>query len=255
MTLITRAEWLAAPPRSKGNAIADRPKGTAVHWHGPSMGAFEHSRCAAKVSAIQAFHLHQRGWADIAYSYLACPHGQVYEGRGLDVGSAANGSTEANRDYYAVCALVGEGDPHPPAMLDAIRDAVALCQTRAGKAIVGHRDLFATACPGDVLYGHVRAGTLQPVTKPQPLPPEDDMPTLPEIATAVWSASFGRGDTRRTAAQLLAEARRDSAAALAAVRAIAKETPNVDEAAVERLITEAAQRVSIDVTVTPSPKE
>lgn len=89
-------------------------------------------------------------------------------------------------------------------------------------------------------------------------PPEDDMPTLEQITAAVkaampnpWAYSFGRGDSRKTAGQLLGETRRDSAAALAAVRELAKQTPGVDELVIDRIAKEAAARIDIDVTVNP----
>lgn len=166
MTLITRSEWQARIPK-EGNEISPSPKGVAIHWEGPPLGALTHTQCFSKVRAIQAFHMDDRGWSDIAYNFLPCPHGFVFEGRGLRVGSAANGDRQANYDYYAICALCGQGDPQPPELYQAIRDAVALCRTRCGNTILGHRDLFQTACPGDLLYGHVQKGTF--------IPREDDM--------------------------------------------------------------------------------
>jgi hypothetical protein len=89
----------------------------------------------------------------VAYNYIVCPHGEIFECRGLNYGSAANGTTKANQDYYAVCALIGAGDQVTPSLIDGIKRAIALCRTRAGNAVLGHRDVIATACPGDALYG------------------------------------------------------------------------------------------------------
>ena len=75
------------------------------------MGSFAHDKCAGKVRSIQGFHRDSRGWADIAYNAVVCPHGYVFEGRGVHTKSAANGSTQANDDWYAVCYLGGVGDP------------------------------------------------------------------------------------------------------------------------------------------------
>lgn len=158
MALITRAQWKARPSSGSLNAISSHPKGTAVHWEGPKMGIFSHSQCYAKVRFIQNFHMDTRGWSDIAYNFIACPHGHVFEGRGLKYGSAANGNTQDNHDYYAVCALVGQGDPQPGGLDDAIAEGVAICQTKAGDEVTGHRDHFNTACPGDDIYGKLKAG-------------------------------------------------------------------------------------------------
>jgi len=159
MPFVSRAEWGARKPKSAGNSISSHPKGVAVHYEGPKMGSRDHSKCAALVRSIQDFHMDTRGWADIAYSYPVCEHGYVYEGRGVGKGSAANGTTAANLAYYAVCGLVGKGDNVPAALTDGIREAIDICRRGgAGNEVVGHRDLFATECPGDVLYAFVKAG-------------------------------------------------------------------------------------------------
>lgn len=162
-TIITRAQWGAVSPRGNGNAISPAPKGFAVHWEGPKMGSKPHDLCDDIVRSIQAFHIHTRGWADIAYNFLVCPHGFIYEGRGLGKGSAANGTTAANLAYYAVCAMTGAGDPTTPAMLTAIQvTGDYLRAHKTGPAVLGHRDLFATACPGPDLYAAVKTGAFGP---------------------------------------------------------------------------------------------
>jgi len=159
MPFVSRAEWGARKPKSAGNSISSHPKGVAVHYEGPKMGSRDHSKCAALVRSIQDFHMDTRGWADIAYSFPVCEHGYVYEGRGVGKGSAANGTTAANLAYYAVCGLVGKGDNVTSALTDGIREAIDICRRAgAGNEVVGHRDLFATECPGDVLYSFAKAG-------------------------------------------------------------------------------------------------
>lgn len=157
MTLITRAQWGARPSRGAGNALG-RPKGVAIHWEGPKIGSRPHAECFALVRGIQAFHQDGRGWADIAYNLLVCEHGGVFEGRGVHRGSAANGTTQGNLDYHSICALVGRGDPQPTALFEGVKEARQLClDAGVGKAVVGHRDLVATTCPGDELYSKLDA--------------------------------------------------------------------------------------------------
>lgn len=147
-----------------------------IHWEGPKMGTFPHSSCAGKVQSIQRYHMDTKGWTDIAYSAVVCPHGDVYAGRGPGVRTGANGTNTGNASAYAVCALVGEGDPITDALLDGIAAAVAwLGCTRTN----AHRDWKPTACPGDVLAGLAHSGRfLRPTTPPSPPAPipEDDMP-------------------------------------------------------------------------------
>lgn len=182
MTIITRAEWGArAPKRQAPKLTTDL---ATIHWEGPHMGTFPHAQCDDKVRTIQAFHMGTRGWNDIAYSAVVCPHGHVYEGRGRGARTGANGTNTGNDSAYAVCALVGEGDPITDALLDGIATAVAwLGCTRTN----AHRDWKPTACPGDVLAGHAHNGRFlaAPTPTPTPQPPEDDMPTAAEIAEAL----------------------------------------------------------------------
>ena len=159
MTFITRAQWGARPPKSNGNAIGAHPLGVAVHYSAANLGSSPDSLCDDKVRGIQNYHIDHNGWADIAYSFLVCPHGNVFEGRGTGKGSAANGTTQGNLDYYAVCALGGPKDTPSVLMLDSIGDAIGLCRNAGAAAkVIGHRDLFPTACPGTALYAFVTAG-------------------------------------------------------------------------------------------------
>ena len=158
MAFITRAAWGARPPRSLGNAIGPHPLGVVVHYSAANLGSFPDSECDDKIRGIQAYHQDTKGWADIAYTSIVCPHGDEYEGRGTGKGSAANGTTRANLDYYAVCALGGPEDTPSVLMLDGIGTAITRCRKAgAGNAVLGHRDLIATGCPGSALYAYVKA--------------------------------------------------------------------------------------------------
>lgn len=187
---LTRAQWGAKAPNGSGNALNAIPDGAVIHWEGPRMGTRTHEKCGAVVRGIQAFHMgSQRGWADIAYNLLVCEHGVIFEGRGRGKGSAANGTTDSNRRLYAICALVGQGDPQPPEMIQGLKDAVALVQSwKAEDAILGHRDTNQTSCPGDDLYALVKSGALgkggtkpapKPAPKPTPKPAAAKAPAFP----------------------------------------------------------------------------
>ncbi|MEU3255904.1 peptidoglycan-binding protein [Streptomyces sp. NPDC006997] len=172
MQLITRSAWGARPPRYDLAYIA-RTDGVKVHYEGTyvpkSLGAASaHSTCAGRVRDIQAAHLANRAenYSDIAYSALVCPHGAVYEGRGLHRKVGANGNSALNASHYAVCAMLGASGLVAPtdAMLDGLVDAIGWLRTggAAGLEVRGHRDGYATACPGEPLYAWVRAGAERP---------------------------------------------------------------------------------------------
>lgn len=159
MPWVSRAEWGARPPSGAGNTLNAHPDGSAVHWEGTSIGNPAHSQCDDQVRSIQRYHMDSNGWSDIAYNIVVCVHGYEYEGRGKGKGSAANGSSAANAAWYAVCAMVGPGDTQPAALYDGVASATSRCRGwGAGDRVVGHRDLYSTACPGDALYNQIKAG-------------------------------------------------------------------------------------------------
>jgi peptidoglycan hydrolase-like protein with peptidoglycan-binding domain len=183
---VSRSQWGARSAQGSMNSLSSTPKGSAIHWEGPEMGTQDHSKCDDTVRGIQNYHMDTKGWSDIAYNILVCTHGYQYEGRGKGKGSAANGTTQANYDWYAICALVGEGDPQPPELITGLQDAAASCRSwGASDGSVGHRDLTSTSCPGDELYKRVRNGEFKSGgssgggTTPPPKPPTTKAPTFP----------------------------------------------------------------------------
>lgn len=121
-----------------------------------------HANCAARVRAIQAFHMSPAAggsegpWADIAYNWLVCKHGYVFTGRGWLTRSAAQGTNEGNAYYHAVCFL---GDDTAGRDDVTRRGRIALAQIvgqlilRApyASAIHPHSHFHPTACPGEDL--------------------------------------------------------------------------------------------------------
>lgn len=176
MQLVTREAWDARPPRSQTRLDRAAQRGTAMHYSAADADEqADHDRCASRVRGIQAFHMDGRGWADIAYSYLPCKHGYVFEGRGRGIRTAAQGTTAGNDAYHAVCFLgddtASRDDVTDPGR-EAIEAAVRWCNLWSGATEVRpHSDFHATACPGDDLRGWIAAG--MPVTVP--LLPEGDL--------------------------------------------------------------------------------
>lgn len=165
--LISRKAWGARSPRGSYTRL-DSTKGVKVHYTGGRVDpriVDDHDRCAALVRSIQNSHMDGNGWIDIGYSFVACPHTKVFEGRGLHRLPAANGAG-LNQGHYAVLGLVGNtGLVEPPdGMLHAILDAIEHTRRngRAGNEIKGHRDGYATDCPGEPLYRWVRRGAPRP---------------------------------------------------------------------------------------------
>lgn len=168
MKLVSRSQWGARAYRTPNGATPySRPRrGVKLHYLGTAYSDRPHDKCAAYVRQLQAQHMDGNGWSDIGYSFLVCTHGYVYEGRGLKRRNSANGNTTLNEQDYAVCLLVGSSGLTKPTddQLHGARDAIDYCRSEgpAGTWLGGHRDGFATACPGDAVYAWVKKGAPRP---------------------------------------------------------------------------------------------
>jgi hypothetical protein len=188
MKLVTRAQlgWPASAAPTQLSTL-----GVKVHYEGTAVSAkllTDHTACIAEWQAIRASHLAntKENYSDIAYNYGACPHGFLLEGRGIGKRTGANGNQALNVAHYAIVGLVGsEGLTEPnDLMLGAIRDGIDLLrQYGAGTEIKGHKDGYATACPGGPLYAWVQKGAPRPAsTVVTPAPP----PVYEPFPGAAW---------------------------------------------------------------------
>lgn len=175
MDLVKRFGWDARQPLRRQSASMRR-KSTG-HWNGTRLTVngqltWPHSFCAGLVRGMQNYHMDANGWSDIGYNFLICPHGTVFEGRGLDTVNAGNGTNEGNRTSHAIQFMAGEGNPFTDGEKRAFRDCISLIAFLLGDgtmddAAMGHRDHKSTACPGDARYSWIHAG--MPVDDPNPI--------------------------------------------------------------------------------------
>jgi hypothetical protein len=174
--IVSRTSWGAELPT--GRQMLDRAaaKGLAVHYSAMLADWVQsHADCAARVRSIQRYHMVERGWLDIAYSWLVCHHGYRYMGRDLGVRTAAQGTTAGNDGYHAVCFLGADRDgrddvtdPGRRAILDAVAEVRAWAPH--ARQIRPHSDFHATGCPGDELRRWIAAGCPTPGSPPTPAP-------------------------------------------------------------------------------------
>lgn len=183
--ILERADWNARP--STGMVVSSAPFGWTQHWEGPSMGIFPHEACPSKLRGIQNFHMDGRGWHDIAYNWVPCPHGVIFEGRGLGLKTGANGTVKGNAAARAVCALWGINDPFTEQAKHAIHHLGKWLVYRGdcGPNVNCHRDWKPTQCPGDQACGWIKAGLPDPYeAQPDPTPKEKkrkmDLATRPD---------------------------------------------------------------------------
>ncbi|XP_003796558.2 N-acetylmuramoyl-L-alanine amidase isoform X1 [Otolemur garnettii] len=152
-----RCRWGAEPYRGSPTPLK-LPLGFLYvhHTYIPASPCTDLVRCAASMRSMQRFHQNTHGWDDIGYSFVVGSDGYVYEGRGWHwVGAHTRGH---NTRGFGV-AFVGNYTAALPteAALRTVRDLLPRCAVRAGLlrpdyALLGHRQLVRTHCPGDALF-------------------------------------------------------------------------------------------------------
>lgn len=181
----SRAEWGCPQPNS---SPAWNPEYTPLYrvmiHH--TAGYADPGNSAAAVRAVWQYHTYSNGWGDIGYNYLVDLNGNMFQGRYYDKNYAEANKREvvAGHTYGHNSGSIGisslgdftrQGPTH--AMLDAsahlagwkfvpynINPAGGSTNPYSGvsgAAVMGHRDLGQTACPGGNLYpylGAIRGG-------------------------------------------------------------------------------------------------
>jgi hypothetical protein len=172
--------------------------GIAVHFDGSpqKLASKKHDACVSYWKNTRKFHMGpQRGWADIGYSFMVCPHGYAMEGRGVNRVQAAQPG--GNSTYYSVTFGSGPGEKPNEAQLQAFRDLRAWLRSEhgVGAAVTYHGRFVNTDCPGSVLKAMVLNGSMikgPSSTKPPKAPVKSSAPAFPGI--------FVSKDTKSTSA-------------------------------------------------------
>ncbi|GGO23801.1 hypothetical protein GCM10010116_47880 [Microbispora rosea subsp. aerata] len=164
----TRSDWKAAPPKSKAEVLDRAPDRLVVHHTATSNTGPTDLEAAFRLSrTIQRYHMKHNGWEDIGEQFTVSRGGYIMEGRNrslpaVEAGKHVMGAQAANHNNHTL-GIETEGtytSVLPPArQLSALTQLLAwLCDVYdldPHKAIIGHRDLNRTACPGDRLYAHL----------------------------------------------------------------------------------------------------
>lgn len=190
--VISRTEWGAKPAKSK----ATFAKVEAVFLHHTTGESLGNADSAAWVRNIQRQHLAQ-GWADIGYSFLYDEIGRIYEGRGWNVVGAHTPKWNARAHAFA---YLGNGDVGLSVLAQqAVGELIRESDRRYGKQLIrGHRDVFATHCPGDWIELHRNdlrttdpiATPIQPTPAPTPSPVQPPSSWFPEVINMLQTLNF-----------------------------------------------------------------
>ncbi|MCL5292020.1 MAG: peptidoglycan-binding protein [Actinobacteria bacterium] len=148
IAIIPRAVWGARPPK-QDNPQSGKDAEIVHHTITTAPGGDE----LAEIRAIQNAHMDGRGWNDIGYNLLVGRTGDIYEGR--EGGLAAVGAHASGFNTRSIgVACLGDyqtGTPTPETHA-ALDNLTAWLKGQTVAMIEGHRDVNATACPGDNLY-------------------------------------------------------------------------------------------------------
>ncbi|WP_329317156.1 peptidoglycan-binding protein (plasmid) [Streptomyces sp. NBC_01278] len=173
MQIITRAQWGAQPWNGTPNSVSlSRRTEFFVHHDGED----PITRTGyAIMRAIEATHLSE-GWSGVGYNFVVDQAGNAYEGRGWNYQGAH--CPDHNVSGIGVQVAIGGDQTPSAAALSTCRALYEEACERAGRtlAMKGHRDGFATECPGTKLYAWVQAGMPADDYTPAPGPGGDSGP-------------------------------------------------------------------------------
>ncbi|MEU9078372.1 peptidoglycan recognition protein [Kitasatospora sp. NPDC048538] len=179
--IVTRAGWGADESiRESGFVYTGTVKVAFVH-HTATSTDYACSDAPGIIRSIYAYHVQSNGWRDIGYNFLVDRCGTIYEGRagGVDQPVLGAHTLGFNTNSSGIAAIGTYGSTTPP---QALQDGLAkisawklgLTGQTAGdtnqltsgsdaslypkgtvvdfNTVSGHRDGFATECPGNALY-------------------------------------------------------------------------------------------------------
>lgn len=192
LNIIPREGWAEGMPQLWAPGGED-VKFLLVHH---TAGSNDYSEDGAIDQIRSAYRLHtgpDKGWPDVCYNFFIDRFGRVFEGRdgSLD-GAVLNDATGGSQGFAQLVCLLGDFTSIVPsdAAIDSLRRTLAWLSNRHGldtsaqattefvsrgsnkwpagqtvtaAIISGHRDMSATACPGDSFYPHVHDSLQQEV--------------------------------------------------------------------------------------------
>lgn len=166
MTHYSRAEIGLEPGKGRYRLDPGPVKGIALHWPGDKIRRDTVTEVKTALRAWQQYHMHTKGWSDIAYQIAVDQAGNSYGLRGISYRSAANGDETVNKTHLAFLLVLADGEEPSQAMIATVTRKVAQAQRRFKKtlAVVGHQDVRKdpTACPGSAVMRYVKNRRFEP---------------------------------------------------------------------------------------------
>ncbi|MFE5302109.1 peptidoglycan recognition protein [Streptomyces sp. NPDC056632] len=178
--IITRKGWGADEKmREKGFVYTKTIKAVFVH-HSATGNRYTCKQAPSVLRSIYRYHVKSSGWRDLGYNFAVDKCGNIYEGRAGGVSKPVMGAHTLgfNTNSMGIAVLGSYGSTSPPAAavtaiarltawklgLHGVNPKAKTYLTSGGgnlykkgrkvkfNVIAGHRDGFATECPGGRLY-------------------------------------------------------------------------------------------------------
>ncbi|MGK9464464.1 N-acetylmuramoyl-L-alanine amidase [Streptomyces sp. G6] len=180
-SITTRRGWGADEKlREKKYVYTKKVKAAFVH-HSATGNNYRCSQAPSVIRSIYRYHVNSMGWRDLGYNFLIDKCGKIYEGRAGGVSKAVLGAhTYGFNSNSMGIAVLGTYSSKKPSSA-AVKAVARLTAWKLGlsgmnprgktylksgggnlyrkgknvrlNVISGHRDGFATSCPGKKLYG------------------------------------------------------------------------------------------------------
>lgn len=146
--------------------------------------------------AIEAQHIGQ-GWSGVGYNFVVDQQGNIYEGRGWHL----QGAHCPNHNVTGIGVQIAIGGDQKPSdkALAACRALYEEACRLTGRTLAkkGHKDGFATLCPGKHLYAWVQQGMPAGDYKPAPDPggsiPGGGSSSIARYKTIINGLEYGYG--------------------------------------------------------------
>ncbi|UQT56737.1 FG-GAP-like repeat-containing protein [Streptomyces durmitorensis] len=231
--ILSRAAWGADESQVEDPPeYIDKVKAVFVH-HTVGTNDYSCAQSASLVRGVMTYHVKTEGWNDLGYNFLVDKCGQVFEGRGGGTDLPVRGAhTYGFNGESAGIAVLGDfegdpatgkpagkptratlesvsrvaawklgqygGDPLGKATLTAADDTGVWKKgdTPSLNTISGHRDGFATACPGKTLYaklGEIRRYAASPARNSAIPTSDSNRDGITDLVAGTPKASGGVG--------------------------------------------------------------
>jgi N-acetylmuramoyl-L-alanine amidase len=183
--IVAREGWQADERLREGSFLYTRTVKAAFVHHTATGNNYTCEQAPGLLRAIYRYHVRSLGWRDIGYNFLIDKCGRIYEGRSGGVAKPVMGAHTYgfNSNTTGIAVLGSYDSTKPPeAAVDGLakltawklglhgvnpRGSVTLTSGGGTKhpkgvkvrmrTISGHRDAFATSCPGTRLYSDLGA--------------------------------------------------------------------------------------------------